>query len=120
MKPIFALTLCLFLFKTGYCQHKLYYFFNPADSLVGVKDENGKIIIPPKYYGIRATYMDHVKTPISDDIIIMERGEIRKGQSKSTASYSFGDAYDRKGHFLFHPLGYDSGLMNIMKALPGV
>lgn len=108
MKIILPLFICLFLFKAGYSQHKLYYFLNQADSLIGIKDGKGKIIIPAKYdgYGLWLDKED-IKAPLKGGIIILARFTQTK-QDRKLPSHAWGDAFDRNGRFLFHPLSYDN------------
>lgn len=81
----------------------LYYFINASDSLVGVKDSEGKIIIPARYPCYLSQYTDTL--PVKDSIIRMM--DITREKNKTAASY--GDAYDRTGKFLYHPLFFDNG-----------
>lgn len=81
----------------------LYYSINKKDSLVGVKDHNDKIIIPPDYLNLR--YDDREKIADNVSLIVMERFSGIKGKPAESA----GDAFDRNGKLLFHPLRYDNG-----------
>lgn len=83
--------------------YNLYYYINRADSLVGVKDSKGKIIIPARYPCYLSHYTDTI--PITDNIIRMM--DIKREQGKTATSY--GDAYDRSGKLLYHPLFFDNG-----------
>ncbi|MVT08755.1 WG repeat-containing protein [Chitinophaga tropicalis] len=80
----------------------LYYFSNPTDSLVGVKTGSGKIIIPARYRDFGLT---DGSSSIKDDIIIM----MDFNKNDSSAAYSYGDAFNRQGTFLYHPLFFDNG-----------
>jgi hypothetical protein len=101
--------LLLFIHSPAQLRPKLYYFIQREDSLVGVKDEHGKIIIPAKYEGY-GLWLDNedIKVPIKDDIIILVGSFPGTKQDRSIPSHAWGDAFDRKGNFLFHPLSYDN------------
>jgi len=80
---------------------KLYYFFT-KDSLVGVKDQKGKIIIVPRE-SLRYTYEDIVK-PITDKVIYMDAHP-----GEAIEPHSWGSVYNREGKFLFAPFTFDNG-----------
>lgn len=103
-------SLLLFIPTMAQQKPKLYYFINPSDSLVGVKDENEKIIISAKYegYGLWLDKGD-IKAPLKEDIIILAGSFSGTKQDRSMPSHAWGDAFDRQGNFLFHPLSYDNG-----------
>jgi hypothetical protein len=76
---------------------------NPNDSLLGVQDAHGNIIIPARYnYWLNSM---NSKEPIEDSIIFFSASSF----SSQKISTSWGDAYDRKGNLLFHPMFYDNG-----------
>ena len=94
----------LLFFITYQCHAQtLHYFINPADSLWGVKESTGKKIIPAKY-DVSPLYLEQ-KKPITDSIIIFPVWG--RGRHDFT-SWSWGDAYDRKGNFLYHPMTFDN------------
>jgi len=105
-KLIFFLSLLsLGLQMAGQQATRLYYFIHNTDSftLVGVKDSRGKIIIPARY----RDFPEHdTRQPIQDSIIIMADGH---WSSKETPAASYGDAFDRNGKLLYHPLVFDNG-----------
>ena len=79
---------------------KLYYFIS-KDSLVGVKDNNGKIIIPAISYNVS----DHRnKQLITEDLIYMMPSRNAKSEP-----HSWGVVYDRSGKKLFAPFFFDNG-----------
>jgi len=80
---------------------KLYYFIT-KDSLVGVKDQKGKIIILPRE-SLRYAYEDTVK-PITDKVIYMDAHP-----GEAIEPHSWGSAYSREGKFLFAPFTFDNG-----------
>lgn len=106
MKPFFFLTILSFAFLQASAQKKnsLFYFINKKDSLIGVKDSRGNLVIPAIYENYSGI-PDHEKIPDSDNVIVMTRFESFKGKPASIA----GDAFDRKGTLLHHPLMYDMG-----------
>lgn len=84
---------------------RLYYFSQPAGSfkVIGVKDSKGKIIIPAHYRDMGSF---DTKRPITDSIIVLPEG---KRSSPEIPAASYGDAFDRRGNLLYHPLVYDNG-----------
>ncbi|WP_162903185.1 WG repeat-containing protein [Taibaiella koreensis] len=84
---------------------RLFYFTRPTDSftLVGVKNSRGKIIIPARY----RDFPDHdTHQPIKDSIIFMADG---RRSTDETPAASYGDAFDREGKLLYHPMVFDNG-----------
>lgn len=83
-------------------QGKLYYFMDPKDSLIGVKDDKGRIVIPPK--GAPILYFEP-GDPITDSLINL----FDVDATDTGTAISFGSMYNRKGQFLYRPLAYDNG-----------
>lgn len=107
MKQVSIIFLLFFhLTSTSAQKHKnnkLYYYLSPKDSLLGVQDAHGKIIIPAQYnYWLNSM---NSKEPIEDSIIFFSASSF----SSQKISTSWGDAYDRNGKLLFHPMFYDNG-----------
>lgn len=106
MKIIYLIT---FLFISFLCnaqtvnlKEKLY-FFKTKDSLVGVRNSSGKIIIKPRrVYG----YYDnnYKRNLVYGDIIYLDRGP-----EDINEPHSWGLAYNKKGEFLFTPFAFDNG-----------
>lgn len=96
MKKIFLLLLILNQFS-GFSQTDKLYYFTEKDSLLGVKNQNGKIIIPATYNLIPSIYDRISKQEIKDKLLFFFPF---KGGPK---------AYDRKGNFLFEPFMFDAG-----------
>lgn len=76
-------------------------YFKSEDSLVGVKNENGKIIVPAQF----KIYSD------------LEDGEVVKGETiyfdglkknEQKEKNAWGFVYDKKGNFLYRPFFYDN------------
>ncbi|MGJ7030793.1 WG repeat-containing protein [Niabella hirudinis] len=84
-------------------QGQRYYFMDPKDSLIGVKDDKGKVIIPP--LGNPVYEPQDLNEPITDSLIFI--GDFINDYTG--ASGSFGSMYDRSGTFLYRPLAYDNG-----------
>lgn len=77
-------------------------YFKSKDSLVGVKNQNGKIIVPAQF---------KVFSDLKD-------GELVKGETiyfdgfkndEKPGKNEWGYVYDRKGNFLYKPFFYDNG-----------
>lgn len=94
---------CTFGQINAQTNNRLHYFINKKDSLVGVKDSKDNIIIPANYPNFR--YDNLEKVPDNELLIVMEKGSGTRGKP----AWSAGDAFDRNGNFLFHPLSYDNG-----------
>jgi hypothetical protein len=76
------------------------YYFLGKDSLLGVKDRSGKIIIKPQYY----YWGQDLKKPVGDNLIYLD------GTRRDTAEpHSWGMVFNRKGTFLFAPFAFDNG-----------
>lgn len=84
-------------------KHKLYYYLNPKDSLLGVINAQGNIIIAAQYsYWLN---MHSNKEQVKDSVITFYKSDFSPGK----ISASWGDVYDRRGNFLYHPLAFDNG-----------
>ncbi|WP_018630389.1 WG repeat-containing protein [Niabella aurantiaca] len=83
-------------------QEKLYYFMDPEDSLIGVKDDKGRVVIPAK--GAPVMYFEPGE-PITDPLINL----FDIDPADNGTAISFGSVYNRKGLFLYRPLAYDNG-----------
>ncbi|TDW49074.1 WG repeat protein [Flavobacterium sp. 270] len=97
MKKIFVSLLllsCLF----GFSQTEKLFYFVESDSLVGVKNQDGKIIIPAKYLFTQSASDVNSKEEIKDRILFSM--PIKEGPK----------AHDRKGNFLFEPYIFDAGI----------
>ncbi|WP_300600256.1 WG repeat-containing protein [Niabella sp.] len=83
-------------------QGQLYYFIDPKDSLIGVKDDRGRVVIPAK----GAPFMNvEAGEPITDSLINL----FDMDSTDTGTAISFGSVYNRKGQFLYRPLAYDNG-----------
>jgi hypothetical protein len=78
----------------------LYYFLS-KDSLIGVKNRQGKIIIPARH---RPFFDVDPKEEIRGDLIYLW-----PVNADSTEPSGFGVAYNRKGKLLFAPFSFDNG-----------
>lgn len=98
MKKILLFLLILNHFSVFSQSEKLYYFVE-KDSLVGVKNESGKIIIPASY---------NLFPSFHDDKI--QREEIKEKILFFLALKEGPKAYNRNGDFLFEPYMFDAGV----------
>lgn len=96
MKKIFLLLLILNQFS-GFSQADKLYYFIEKDSLLGVKDQNGKIIIPAANTMGSSIYDGILKDEIKENLIFF--WVVKDGPK----------VYDRKGNFLFEPFMFDAG-----------
>lgn len=94
--------------QTGQFQEPLIYFIS-KDSLIGVKDSKGKIVIPARG---RWVFNYH-------DGDTVEEGFINLVEADDQRSWggSFGKIYSRDGKFLYTPLDYDNGPDRIHEGL---
>lgn len=77
-------------------------YFKTKDSLVGVKDQNGKIIIPAQF-NVFSTLEDGEL--IKDETVYFDGSKENEAKEKNAWGY----VYDRKGNFLYRPFFYDNG-----------
>lgn len=87
-------------------QKEILRYFISKDSLVGVKNQKGKIIIPAEfkdYTGIKDG--ESVPEGIGNETILFAGGKRNDRFEKNT----FGYVYDRKGNFLYKPYLFDNG-----------
>jgi hypothetical protein len=110
MKIFFAV-LFLLVGLTSFCQtekvieDKLYYLIT-KDSMVGVQNQDKKIIIKPRparYYNNNLTKKD-CRKKIADKLIYMDNEDIDKEEP-----HSCGVVYNRRGELLFAPFFFDNG-----------
>lgn len=78
------------------------YFFMTKDSLYGVKNNKGKIIILPREVLFWSD--EDTKFPITDDLIFLNTSDTGRNEP-----HSIGMMYNRKGEKLFAPFIYDNG-----------
>ncbi|CAM3049351.1 WG repeat-containing protein [Chryseobacterium flavum] len=78
------------------------HYFKSADSLVGVKNKSGKIIVPAQF-----KIFSYLKDgdPVIGETILFD-GE-KNGEK--TEKNAWGYVYDRNGKFLYQPFLYDNG-----------
>lgn len=83
-------------------QKEVLSYFKTKDSLVGVKNSDGKIIVPAQF----------------EVFSFLKNGDSVKGETIFIDGYKEGDeeknawgyVYDRKGNFLYRPFAYDNGV----------
>lgn len=94
--------ICCYLSSIAQKQ-ELFYFLS-ADSLVGVKNSSGDIIIPAEHLAYFLAEEDFSQ-PITDNIIIL----LSKTPRQNAEPHSFGLAYNRIGEICYAPYLYDNG-----------
>lgn len=104
MKKIFLLLLVLNRFCSFSQTEKLYYFIE-KDSLLGVKNQSGKIIVPTAYTLVPSVYKGIQKKEIKDKLLFFF--PLKDGPK----------VYDRKGNFLFEPYMFDAGFDDFSEGL---
>ncbi|WP_034724993.1 WG repeat-containing protein [Chryseobacterium sp. JM1] len=79
----------------------LKYFFS-KDTLAGVKDQDGKIIVPAQF---------KIYSDLEDGDLVKEETIYFDGSKKGEAieKNAWGYVYDKKGNFLYRPFFYDNG-----------
>ncbi|TGD59721.1 WG repeat-containing protein [Flavobacterium humi] len=94
MKSLFCFLFALTSLH-GFSQTEKLFYYSENDSLIGVKNEKGQVIIPAKY--CLMSFATIKNNPIKENVILFW---IAKEGPK---------AYDRKGNFLFTPYIFDNG-----------
>ncbi|MBK1897135.1 WG repeat-containing protein [Chryseobacterium paridis] len=77
-------------------------YFKSKDSLVGVKDQNGNIVIPAQF---RVYSILEDGEPVKGETIEFDGSKKDEVKEKNAWGY----VYDRKGNFLYRPFLYDNG-----------
>lgn len=77
-------------------------YFISKDTLAGVKDQDGKIIVPAQF----KIYSDLQDGDLVKEETIYFDGS-KKGETKEKNAWGY--VYDRKGNFLYRPFFYDNG-----------
>ncbi|WP_073174613.1 WG repeat-containing protein [Chryseobacterium vrystaatense] len=77
-------------------------YFISKDTLAGVKDQNGKIIVPAQFK-IYSDLKDG--DPVQEETIYFDGS--KKGEAKEKNTWGY--VYDKKGNFLYRPFFYDNG-----------
>lgn len=95
------LLLSVFSFSQNRKKEVLRYFIS-KDSLVGVKNQDGEIIIPAQFM----IFSDMGNRERIEDETIFFDG-FKKGGVKEKNAWGY--VYDRKGNFLYRPFFYDNG-----------
>jgi len=96
----------LMCFNT-HAQDSLYYFKADSTGLVGVRDNNGRIIVEPNYPAGNDYY--RFNKPIEEQTIEFYYLPNWEKTDYSKINVPFGAVYNRKGKFLYTPLFYDNG-----------
>jgi hypothetical protein len=90
---------------SGFSQTEKLYYFIEKDTLVGVKNQSGKIIIPASYNLMPSLHDRILNEEIKDNLIFF---------------WVIGDGfktYNRKGDFLFEPHIFDAGVDDFSEGL---
>lgn len=89
-------------------EEKLYYFYTQDSTLVGVKNDKGKVIIPALFWGAKVY---DTELPINEPTIEFWGTPSLKNRkySRKNPRIEAGEVYDRKGRFLYYPLWFDNG-----------
>lgn len=100
---------CLLMTTFNVYAEKLRYFVDKKTELVGVKNSQGKIIIPAQYRN--PVGWERYKQPIANHEREIEfLFSIKQLNNPNSLSMAGGDVYDRKGKYLYSPLWFDMGL----------
>lgn len=105
----FLVSIAPYFFSQG--KDELFYYTN-NDSLLGVKDSNGHIIIPAQF---RDAQMGRIEngTLIEEPLIFF----LSHHKESCPEPHAVGFMYDRKGNFLFHPFWFDNGTDDFSEGL---
>ena len=95
MKILFLLLFYVISIASSYSQNEKLYYYIENDSLLGVKNEIGKIIIPARRVFSPNIFEELLKDEIKENVIFFWE---KNGGAK---------AYNRKGEFLFIPYFFD-------------
>lgn len=100
----------LLLFYTGifpvFSQDRLFYFHDKKDStLLGVRNESGKIIIAPQTFYGEAEESEE----ILEETIFLWDAPFKQNFDKNSPIMPIGAVYDRNGKYLYSPQFYDNG-----------
>ncbi|EJL69244.1 WG repeat-containing protein [Chryseobacterium populi] len=101
MKKILVFILLIPIFSFSQKKEVLKYF-KSKDSLVGVKNQDGKIIVPAQF---------KIFSYLKDGELVQENTIYFDGPQKDEVKEknAWGYVYDRKGNFLYRPFFYDNG-----------
>ncbi len=94
--------------KLAFSQEKLYYFYTKDSTLVGVKNDKGKVIIPSNFSGFK---IYNTEKPINEPTIELWGTPSLKNRKykKDNPRIEDGEVYDREGKFLYYPQWFDNG-----------
>lgn len=85
-------------------------YFISKDTLAGVKDQDGKIIVPAQF---------KIYSDLEDGELVKEETIYFDGSKKgeATEKNAWGYVYDKKGNFLYRPFFYDNGADNFKEGV---
>lgn len=105
MRAFIVLMLMVFavpaMAQEGKASGKRYYFI-AADSLVGVKDAQGRVVIPAVHRNVE----DRANGEVIEDEIIRF---LMPARDSAREPHAAGVAYDRQGRLLYRPFAFDNG-----------
>ncbi|WP_312285190.1 WG repeat-containing protein [Chryseobacterium gleum] len=101
MKKLFLTILLTPIIAFSQSKEDLYYF-KSKDSLVGVKDKAGKIIVPAQF-----KVFSFLKDgdPVEGETIVFDGSK----EDEKSEKNAWGYVYDRNGKFLYQPFLFDNG-----------
>jgi len=85
---------------------KLFYFSTADSTKVGVKDEDGKIIIPAKFHNY---HFYNFQEAITDPTIELWHSAELKNVDPLSPAMPVSEVFDRNGNFLYYAQFYDNG-----------
>lgn len=101
MKKILLTTLLIPVLSFSQKKETLKYF-KTKDSLVGVKNQDGKIIVPAQFNVF--SYLEEGEVVEGETIYF---DGLKKDEQKEKNAWGY--VYDKKGNFLYRPFFYDNG-----------
>ncbi|WP_288447325.1 WG repeat-containing protein [uncultured Chryseobacterium sp.] len=101
MKKLLVTALLIPIISFSQSKEGLHYF-KSKDSLVGVKDKAGKIIVPAEF-----KVFSYLKDgdPVEGETILFDGSK----EGEKTEKNAWGYVYDKNGKFLYQPFLYDNG-----------
>ena len=109
-KIIYLFCILIFCIDFSNAQDKLYFFYPKNDStLIGVKNDKGKIIIPANYPHFGNVGNNEIINTPTIEFYFSKRDTTNKKNQDHSVAISMGAVYNRDGKLLYLPLFYDNG-----------
>ena len=86
-------------------EKEILHYFKSKDSLVGVKNQAGKIIIPAQFINLTGLKEGEIVEGENNTIFF----DASLADKKKVEKNSWGVVFDRKGNLLYQPYSYDNG-----------